>query len=133
MRQRFQDFLTAMNVPITLIENAHFGPALGKELRGTKARLVGPLIPGMAESHRGAKLERAVAAGAIDRVEDGLVRLPDTQEPWVRTWLMEHCAWQGRPEEQADQIDNTSYACWYAKELQSAQWGGVVSGRHGKT
>jgi hypothetical protein len=132
MRERFSDFIASMNVPITLIENAHFGPALAKEIRGTKVRLVGPLIPGMAESHRGAKLERAVAAGAIDRVEDGLVRLPETPEPWVKQWLIEHNAWQGRPDEPADQIDNNSYACWYAKELQSAQWGGVVTGRHGQ-
>jgi hypothetical protein len=134
LKARFNDHLAMMEVPIVCIENAHFGPALAKEINGRKTRLIGPKIPGMAENHRGAKLERAVAAGAIARVEDGLIRIPDNvTDPWVRTYLMEHTAWQGRPDEVADQIDGTSYACYYSKELQAAQWGGMVHGRHGRT
>jgi hypothetical protein len=131
LKSRFNDHMESMDVPIAYIENAHFGPALAKEIKGRKTRLIGPKLPGMAESHRGAKLERAVAAGAISRVEDGLVRVPDSMDLWVRTYIGEHSAWQGRPDEVADQIDGTSYACFVSKELQAAQWGGVVVGRHG--
>jgi len=132
LKSRFNDHLASMDVPSVNIENAHFGPALAKEIKGRKVRLIGPKIPGMAESHRGAKLERAVAAGAISRVEDGLVRIPEVMDPWVRTYLGEHTAWQGRPDEVADQIDGTSYACYISREMQANQWGGIVNGRHGK-
>ncbi len=132
LKQRMGDFLQWNRVPTALIENAHFGPALAKEIQGRKVKLIGPKISGMAENHRGAKLERAVAAGAISRVEDGLVLLPDDDPPWVRPFLVEHNAWQGRPNETADQIDNTSYACYWSKQLQSAQWGGTINGKHGK-
>lgn len=128
---RFNDHLQSMNVPVVYIENAHFGPVAAKEIKGRKTRLIGPKIPGMAENHRGAKLERAVAAGAISRVEDGLVRIPATGEKWVRDYLIEHTAWQGRPDEVSDQIDGTSYAVYVSKELQAQQWGGIIQGRHG--
>lgn len=137
MVTRVTGFLEANEVPIVAIENAHFGPALKSHIKGRQAVLVGPKIPGMAENHRGAKLERAVASGAINRIEDGQVLIPNYERyhkeyAWLKPWLVEHTAWQGHPNEVADQIDNTSYACYYSKQMQATPWGGIIQQSHGR-
>jgi hypothetical protein len=138
LEDRFPNFIAANEVPLVVIENAHFGPVMAKSIKGRKVILVGPKIPGMAENHRGAKLERAVASGCINRIEDGLLRIPDYQPhhadyAWLKAWLSEHLAWQGLPDEVADQIDNTSYACYYSKQMQATPWGGIIQQSHGRT
>ena len=138
MKTRVTGFLESNEVPIVVIENAHFGPALKSQIKGRKVVMVGPKIPGMAESHRGAKLERAVASGCINRLEDGQLLMPNYERyhkefAWLKPWLVEHTAWQGRPDEVADQIDNTSYACYYSKQMQATPWGGVIQQSHGSS
>ncbi|HPM84239.1 MAG TPA: terminase family protein [Candidatus Anammoximicrobium sp.] len=111
------------------IENAHFGPALQAELSRKGIRdvhLVGPVLHGMKDSGQGAKLDRAVAAGLIRRLEAGGLLLPQ-QALWLAAYEMELTAWQGLPDEPADQIDVSSYAAWECRKTQ-ATWGGVVAG-----
>ena len=110
------------------LENAHHAPALKDELRGIQCDMVGPVIDGMAESHRGAKLERAIASGLLSRIEDHRLFIPDDERPWIRTFRDELTSWGGLPDEPADQIDCASYAAFVCRKLVS-QWGGPINTR----
>lgn len=110
------------------IENAHVGPSLREELRGVQCELVGPVIEGMTESHRGAKLERAIASGMLSRIEDHRLLIPDDDRPWIRAYRDELTSWGGLPDETADQIDCTSYASYVCRRL-VASWGGTINTR----
>lgn len=107
------------------IENAHHGPALREELKGVRVEMIGPVIEGMTESHRGAKLERAIASGLLSRVEDHRLFIPDDGRAWIAAFKGELTAWGGLPDETADQIDNCSYASYVVRRLVSS-WGGTI-------
>lgn len=133
-------FVRHWSVPLTVIENAHFGQPLSVEMTNPspdefgnrpgrlKTKLVGPTIAGMDDTSRGAKLERAIASGLLTRLEDIGVWIPevdDDNEPWLKRYLAEMTSWTGLPKETSDQIDMTSYAAYHAKSASSG-WGGVV-------
>jgi hypothetical protein len=80
----------------------------------------------MKDGTQGAKLDRAVAAGLIGRVEHEGIAIPgDTEIPWVKDYLTECTAWSGLPDETADQIDITSYGSYVCRK-QMESWGGVL-------
>ena len=109
------------------IENAHFGPALASELRQARladVQLVGPVLAGMRDGSAGAKLDRAVAAGLISRLEEGRLLLPQAA-PWLAAYEMELTSWQGLPDEPADQIDVSSYAAAECRRVVGT-WGGII-------
>lgn len=133
LKTRVPDVLESWNVSRAYIENAHYGKPLKAEIKDTATELVGPVIPGMASgalnvSTGGAKLERAVAAGLLGRLEDGKLLLPadGDETPWLRAFISEFLAWTGLPKQPADQIDVSSYACYVSKKG-AAVWGGVVN------
>lgn len=107
------------------IENAHWGQPLRQEVKVCSVEMVGPVIPGMDDSSRGAKLERAVASGMLSAFENGKIFIPEEDTTWKRAFINEMTTWGGMPKETADQIDMVSYAA-YVNRQQSAQWGGVI-------
>lgn len=119
------DVLQTWNVQRAYIENAHYGQPLRNEIKGTATELVGPVISGMDDSSRGAKLERAVASGMLARVENGKIYLPSDNPTWLAEYLRELTIWTGLPKETADQVDATSYACYVSRQ-QSSSWGGTI-------
>lgn len=122
------DVLQSWGVQKAYIENAHYGQPLSKEIRGTPTELVGPVISGMDDSSRGAKLERAVASTMLTKFELGKLFIPeDSTLPWVRNYYGELAVWTGMPKETADQVDITSYAC-YVNKRQVSTWGGTIKG-----
>lgn len=108
------------------VENAHVGQPLVDEMRtaGIPAELVGPMLPGMIDGWRGAKLERAIASGFLTMLEAGQVFFPHTAD-WWPTYQLELTSWTGDPEQTSDQIDTSSYAAWEVKQSASS-WGGVI-------
>ena len=120
--------LTDHRVTRAYIENAHVGPSLREELQGIQCEMIGPVIDGMTESHRGAKLERAIASGLLSRIEDHRLLIPDDDRPWIRAFRDELTSWSGLPDETADQIDTASYASHICRRLVSS-WGGTISTR----
>jgi len=111
------------------IENAHCGLALRGEIQAAgvgDVQLVGPTLACMRDGTAGAKLDRAVSAGLIKRLEAGGLLIPQAA-PWLAAYEMELTAWQGLPDEPADQIDVSSYAANETKRVVSG-WGGVVAG-----
>ena len=127
LKSRIPEVLKGWGVPRAYIENAHHGPALKDELRGVQCELIGPVLPGMTDSSRGAKLERAVASRLLSRIEDGLLRLPEEAD-WKAEYVNELTTWSGLPDETADQIDVSSYASFVCRRA-LAPWGGVVVNR----
>lgn len=132
LKARTPQILNAHNCRSVDIENAHVGQPLADELtgKGFQVNLVGPTLPGMADGWRGAKLERAIASGLLERLEAGKLLLPQTNQhqPWLPLFEGELTAWSGSPDETCDQIDMSSYACWRVKNGTQA-WGGVIRGR----
>lgn len=128
LKTRIPEVLATWRVTKAYIENAHHGQPLKSELRGVSTELIGPVIDGMVERGRGAKYERAVASGFISRIEDGRLFIPAGELPWIRAYTNELVGWGGLPDETADQIDVSSYACFTTKRL-VASWGGVVKSR----
>jgi hypothetical protein len=126
LKDRVPSVLKTWGVHKVYIENAHVGPALRDELEGFNREMVGPMIHGMTDSGRGAKLERAIASGVLGRIEDGLYFLPSVATPWKADYINELTAWGGLPDETADQIDVSSYAAYVCKK-QNSKWGGVVN------
>jgi hypothetical protein len=125
LKTRVPDVLSTWNCPKVFIENAHHGPALKEEIRGCNVELIGPTIPGMRETHKGAKLDRAIACGLLSRLEDGRMMFPEDQPSWWQDFRAEFIGWDGLPESTADQIDMTSYASYASKRTHST-WGGTV-------
>ena len=125
LKVRVPDVLSTWNVPKAYIENAHYGKPLASEITGRAIEMVGPVLPGMDDTSRGAKLERAIASGMLSRIEDGKILIPADIEPWVIAWKRELTVWTGLPKETSDQIDMTSYASYVSKK-QSKSWGGVL-------
>ncbi|TWU22462.1 Terminase-like family protein [Novipirellula galeiformis] len=125
LKIRVPSVLETWNCPKVYIENAHYGQPLSKEVKGRSIELIGPKIPGMDDTSRGAKLERAIASGMLSMVEDGLLLIPDSDEPWVPPFRREMLAWTGLPKETSDQIDIASYASYVAR-AKSSTWGGVI-------
>ena len=125
LKVRIRATLAEHRVSKAYIENAHYGPSLKDELSGVSCELIGPVIDGMTESHRGAKLERAIAGGLLSRVEDHRFLIPDDDRPWIGAFRGELISWGGLPEETADQIDCSSYACYVVRRL-VANWGGTI-------
>lgn len=119
--------LRAFDVQKTYIENAHYGQPLLAELKGFQKQLIGPRIPGMDDTSRGAKLERAVASGMLSFIEAGRMYLPSNPTSWLGDYMREMTVWTGLPKETADQVDVTSYAV-YASEARVSAWGGPVRG-----
>lgn len=121
-------FLRKWNCQRVKIENAHLGQALGEEMQaaGFQVDLVGPMLPGMSDGWRGAKLERAICSGFLNRMQDAKVWIPERETaPWVDPYIAELIAWGGTPDEQADQIDVSSYAAFEAGR-ESEGWGGAI-------
>jgi hypothetical protein len=109
------------------IENAHCGPMLRAELATFgDVTLVGPTLPGMCDGYRGAKLERAIASGLLNRLERGGLFVPQ-DATWLPDYERELTSWAGLPDEPADQIDATAYAAWECRKSKSV-WRGVVAG-----
>lgn len=119
------EVLQTWNVPRTYIENAHYGQPLRSEIRSCSVEMVGPVISGMDDSSRGAKLERAVASGMLSRVENGKLYLPSDNPTWLEPYKRELTVWTGLPKETFDQGDVTSYACHVSRQ-ESQGWGGTV-------
>jgi hypothetical protein len=118
--------LDQWDVKKAYIENAHHGQPLSHEIKCCPKELIGPVIPGMGDTSRGAKLERAVASGMLSRVEFGQIFLPYEPEPWVPGFVRELTVWTGLPDEPADRIDTLSYMCHVTKAGAST-WGGTVN------
>ncbi|MGH9931693.1 MAG: hypothetical protein ACREA9_21025, partial [Pyrinomonadaceae bacterium] len=118
--------LQAWGVRRTFVENAHFGQPLRDELmaKGLHCELIGPMLPGMAEGYRGAKLERAVCSGLVTRVKEGRLLLPSIPVPWLADYIAELTDWTGHPDEVCDQIDASSYAAYHCKKS-ALSWGGT--------
>ena len=126
LKARIPEVLSNWSVPLVVIENAHYGQPLASELKGFNTRLVGPKIPGMDDTSRGAKLERAIASGFLSRLEDIGIWIPENDfADWVPTYVREMTAWTGLPKETSDQIDASSWAAWHVKTTSSG-WGGVL-------
>lgn len=125
LKLRVPDVLGAWQVPRMYLENAHYGKPLKAEVKGHHVELIGPKIPGMDDTSRGAKLERAIASGFLSRVEDGLICLPAEKKPWLAACRRELTTWTGLPKETSDQIDVFSYASYVVKR-KLGNWGGTV-------
>jgi hypothetical protein len=119
------ELLEQWSVMKAYIENAHHGQPLAHEIKCCQKELIGPVIPGMGDSSEGAKLERAIASGALNRLEMGMVLLPYENETWTREYIRELTTWTGLPKQPADMIDVTSYACFVGKST-SSSWGGTI-------
>lgn len=127
LKVRIPEVCQNWNVPVCVIENAHYGQPLASEMRGRNTKLVGPKIPGMDDTSRGAKLERAIASGFLSRLEDIGIWLPHrSQAAWVDPYLSELTAWTGLPKETSDQIDVSSYAAFHVRQM-SQGWGGPIT------
>ena len=120
------EVLKTWNVNRAYIENAHHGQPLAHEIKSCPKELVGPVIPGMGDTSSGAKLERAVASGMLSRIEFGQLFLPHSEEPWIPGYVRELTTWTGLPDQPADRIDVTSYAC-YVTKAGGQSWGGLVT------
>jgi len=120
------ELLKVWNVQRTWVENAHHGQPLLDEIKCCPKELVGPVIPGMGDTSAGAKLERAVASGMLSRIEFGQIFLPHDHHDWMPGYVRELSTWTGLPDEPADMIDVTSYACYVTKASSSQSWGGVI-------
>lgn len=129
LKLRAADVLGMWGVKKTLIENAHVGPPLISELTAFGAAPVGPTLPGMADGWRGAKLERAISAGLLSRLEQGRLLLPSDDPPWLEPYVDELTDWTGQPDDVADQIDVSSYGAWHCK-TQAQPWGGTINGQN---
>lgn len=125
LKERIPSVLAAWQVPRAYIENAHYGQPLSKEIKGCATELIGPVIPGMDDGSRGAKLERAIASGMLSRWEDGTLRIPNDMPDWFAAYRRELTVWTGLPKETADQIDVTSYASFVSRKARNS-WGGVI-------
>src|SRR5207253_419689 len=99
---------------------------LASELKGVRCELIGPVIPGMANGYRGAKLDRAIASGLLVRLEgrlplpgqrrQGNILLPAARPPWIEHYEGEMVSWDGHPDQPADQIDVSSYAAFHCRK-----------------
>jgi hypothetical protein len=125
LKIQIPEVLQSWQVTKAYVENAHYGKPLMSEIRSCGTELIGPVISGMDDSSRGAKLERAVASGMLTRVELGKILLPDDNPSWLAPYVREMTVWTGLPKETADQIDATSYACYVSKSGTSG-WGGTI-------
>lgn len=99
------------------VEDKHFGPAVANLLRNKMP------ITTVAAGQKD-KLERA--ADFLNMLERGEMFLPKYDTNWRPALEAEWLAWQGHPDETADQIDVASYAAWECKQNASS-WGGPVS------
>lgn len=128
LKVEINETLGTWNVQKAYVENAHFGAALVSEIRSCQSELIGPVLPGMGDHGEGAKLERAIASGMLSRFEQGKIFIPylDAEnEYWLRPLLSEFRGWTGDPEDEADQIDTTSYAT-YVSKISTGTWGGPI-------
>ncbi len=105
-------FLDRWNVRDLRIENAHHGQALFDEMASKyQCRYVGPVIDGMATgTARGAKLERAVASGILQRFEFGTILISPDPQAWSPEYSGQLSSWTGLDDEVADLVDVASYA-----------------------
>lgn len=125
LKSQIPEVLRTWQVQRTFVENAHYGKPLVSELRRFATELVGPTIPGMDDSSRGAKLERAVASGMLTRAELGKIFIPEESATWLPPYIREMTVWTGLPKETSDQVDMTSYACYVTRQA-AGRWGGVI-------
>ncbi len=127
LKNRIIYYTGVWNPAAIYIENAHFGPALKEELNKSNVHLVGPVLPTQkgAGTNGGAKLERAVASGLLNMLEEGRIFLPIEAE-WLAAYEAELVSWTGLDEEPADQIDVSSYAAYCCKKKKKQTWGGVI-------
>jgi len=125
LKAAIADTLRSQQCHRAVIEKAHYGEALASELFGFQCEMVGPVISGMAESHRGAKLERAIASGLLSRLEAHKLFIPCDGRTWVKVYRAELESWSGMPDEPADQIDVSSYASFNCKTAVTT-WGGTI-------
>lgn len=127
LKVRVQETLRDWQCSVVRIENAHCGPALRDEVRGFgDVRLTGPVLPGMNEPQRGAKVDRAIASGLLNRMEGGKFLIPQ-DAAWLPAYVRELTDWGGLPDEVADQIDVSSYAAWECKQ-NGGTWSGFIGG-----
>jgi hypothetical protein len=96
-----------------LIENAHHGPPLSKELRGASIELISTYPGRTSESGRPGKLERATKL--LNKLEKGEVFLPRFNNQWLPELEAEWLAWTGLEDETSDQIDAAAYAARHAE------------------
>jgi hypothetical protein len=78
-------------------------------------QLVGPVLPGMGDTGQGAKLDRAIASGLLNRLERGAMLIPQAAN-WLPAYEAELTSWQGLPDETSDQIDVSSYAAYETRK-----------------
>lgn len=137
MRERIPAFLSKHNCRVVVIEDATTGAALASEFRklGLTVEMVPTRLPKQREGSetRGAKYERAIAAGLFQLIENRCLCLPVDRPKWVRDYLDEVLAWRGMAKDRADQIDVTSYAAYRCRS-NVARWeqiGTVPLGRVG--
>ena len=127
LRQGISDFLKEHKTYQVYLENAHFGPALSSDLSSFATTLIPTKIPGMADTFRGAKYERAIASGFLARIENGKLFVPPrSSAKWVENYLGELQTWDGDPDSTADQIDVSSHACYAVKSQSIGSWGGTI-------
>lgn len=126
LKVKAAEVLAVWGKPKAHVENAHVGQPLADELRaaGIQTELVGPVLPGMLDGWRGAKLERAISAGLLVRLEQGRLLIP-AEADWRPAYIQELTSWTGNPDETSDQIDASSYGSWSCKSTASS-WGGII-------
>jgi phage terminase large subunit-like protein len=100
------------------IENAHLGPAMYETLRSQGVQC--ELLPTVTEDMKGesgspGKVERATPL--FRKLQAGEVFFPKYENTWMPAYTGELISWTGLPDEAADQVDVSSYACNYCESL----------------
>lgn len=118
------NLLREWKVNKTHIENQTVGGALVQELQSAQlnAEPLNCVLPNMAATQESAKLDRAVAAGLFERLEKRGLFLP-LNATWLKDYESELTTWRGAADEQSDQIDVTSYACYLSRISSKPSWG----------
>lgn len=109
----------------TLVENAHFGPALVADMqRLMPCETVSAQVKTIGiDTGKSGKVERASVL--VTMLAEGRVFLPLNESTWKPKYQDELLAWTGDPEETADQIDVSSHA---ARHVSSGGAGGRLVG-----
>jgi len=118
-RERFNELCSsitrksqAFGCSCVYIEKAHFGDAVHDVMQrdgSVRTELLSRMkMPKGFQETDPAKVKRATAA--FKRLDKGLLFFPESAS-WLHDYTSELMSWTGDPNEEADQIDITSYAC----------------------
>jgi len=124
LKASVRETLNAWQPRQVLIENAHHGPPLARELSDFNPELVSTSVG--RESGMTSKVERATAL--LNKIETGEIFLPKLNNHWLPDLEAEWLSWTGLDEETADQIDAASYAARHIVGSCGA-WGGMIDMR----